>query len=448
MIPIGIDDISVAVPRTYISTEELAVCRGVDPAKYVKGIGIEKIAVLYNETLIDLAVTAVLDLFEKNPFLMEDVKRIYTSTESSVDEARSFGEFVLERLEKEDIFLRNIEPPIEQKAACISSTSSIHDVCNWVYANAIRYNIKKDPKGIVIMADEAKYDIKSKGEPTQGCGVVASVISAYPKMISFDFFRSGYYNCPTYDFYRPFGKKTPIVNGHLSTFAYLYTMREAFDNYSRRNDLAGGEEKVGVGGEDSGKHACTLDNFDYFVFHTPYPKMAEYATASLLIHEYRETKEWGHIVDEIGEDEPMPDKAERKSNNGKNGNGFHSLECLFEDEKYQRKHREFEKKFRATRVYKNFFEQKVEPSLVAARNLGNGYTSSLYLALVSLLENEVKGHGLQGRRIGFGAYGSGSSAAIFEGTLSKDAEEVIKEVELSRKLDGREKISIEEYEDR
>ena len=56
-------------------------------------------------------------------------------------------------------------------------------------------------------------------------------------------------------------------------------------------------------------------------------------------------------------------------------------------------------------------------SLEASAIIGNLYTASMYMGLRSMLEFEFKkGTDLEQKRIGFGSYGSGSSAMVFSGT--------------------------------
>ena len=42
---LGIEAISLYTPKKYLSLEELAKARGIDPQKFIKGIGQEKMSV-------------------------------------------------------------------------------------------------------------------------------------------------------------------------------------------------------------------------------------------------------------------------------------------------------------------------------------------------------------------------------------------------------------------
>lgn len=55
------------------------------------------------------------------------------------------------------------------------------------------------------------------------------------------------------------------------------------------------------------------------------------------------------------------------------------------------------------------FKEKVGPSTLTSKQLGNIYTGSLYAGLCSLIESKD----LNGKVIGMFSYGSGSAASLF-----------------------------------
>lgn len=58
---------------------------------------------------------------------------------------------------------------------------------------------------------------------------------------------------------------------------------------------------------------------------------------------------------------------------------------------------------------------QIEDSMIYNREVGNSYTASIYLGLLSLLENSEED--LSGKRIGFFSYGSGSVSEFFAGVV-------------------------------
>jgi hydroxymethylglutaryl-CoA synthase len=109
------------------------------------------------------------------------------------------------------------------------------------------------------------------------------------------------------------------------------------------------------------------------------------------------------------------------------------------------KDHEFTKLFTKTPEFQEVYETKLASSLVASKMIGNLYTASLYLGFRSSLEFEYqKGINLDGKRIGFGSYGSGASAMVF--SVQPDYEEVVKTMNLEAELGPRRKLTLDEYE--
>nr|AGH33732.1 3-hydroxy-3-methylglutaryl CoA synthase [Asparagus officinalis] len=77
------------------------------------------------------------------------------------------------------------------------------------------------------------------------------------------------------------------------------------------------------------------------------------------------------------------------------------------DESYQ--NRDLEKA--SQKVAKNLYDEKVQPTTLVPKQVGNMYTASLYAAFVSVLHN--KHSTLVGQRIVMFSYGSGLSSTMF-----------------------------------
>lgn len=83
-------------------------------------------------------------------------------------------------------------------------------------------------------------------------------------------------------------------------------------------------------------------------------------------------------------------------------------------------------------------------SILVNRQVGNIYTGSLYLSLISLL---VHGESLKvGDKLGLFSYGSGAVAEFFTGELQAGFKVVVNKKSVYELLDRRRKISIEDYE--
>lgn len=88
---------------------------------------------------------------------------------------------------------------------------------------------------------------------------------------------------------------------------------------------------------------------------------------------------------------------------------------------------------------------QLRPALMYNRRIGNSYTASLYIGLISLLENsDALG---AGQRIGLFSYGSGCMAAYFSGVLVPGFERHVHRRRAKTLLDDREWLTVQEYED-
>jgi hydroxymethylglutaryl-CoA synthase len=106
----------------------------------------------------------------------------------------------------------------------------------------------------------------------------------------------------------------------------------------------------------------------------------------------------------------------------------------------------FRRAFIRTSFYNEVFEKKVASSLEASTIIGNLYTASMYMGFRSLLEFEYKkGADLEDKRVGFGSYGSGSSAMVFSGVMQPGYRQVVKGMNLEEEMGTRKKLSMEEY---
>ena len=109
--------------------------------------------------------------------------------------------------------------------------------------------------------------------------------------------------------------------------------------------------------------------------------------------------------------------------------GLKGLNCLFDKD--------------MDREAKDTFLENFHTSITYSRRIGNIYTGSLYLGLLSLLENSdtLK----PDDNIAFFSYGSGAVCEIFTGTLAKNFKEKVNSHRLET-FQNRKKLSVSEYE--
>ena len=421
----GIDDISIYIPQLYLDASDFAHARGLDPEKLERGLGIGQMAIVdTNQDPACLASNACLKVMQKNKLTPDQIGRLYVATESALDESKAMNSYVIGMLEQvygDDTFGHC--GGIECKFACVSGSYALYDNTNWIRAGEA-----EDKYALVVVSDIAKYDMGSSGEVTQGAGAIAMLLNDKPRLLTFDPKVTSTSIKNEYDFYRPFGKETPIVHGQYSNLLYLIQVKNALTDYKSKVKRTG---LIKIKDDET-----ILDHIDYLNMHLPYSNMGKKALAYLVRHEWRSIPRWKNIIEQIGMDEPVP----------KDPRG--TIESVLADADFMAKDHEFTKLFSKTKEYMEIYESKLSSSLIASKMIGNLYTASLYLGFRSSLEFEYqKGINLEGKRVGFCSYGSGASAMIFSGVIQPEYEQVVKEMNLETELGPRTKLTLEEYEE-
>ncbi len=345
---VGIEALNAYVPMYSLALDELAAARGVDPEKYRVGLGVETMAIAPPwEDAVTLAANAAAPLFERGLVDRDEIGMLLVATESAVDHAKPVSSFVHQLL--------RVQPACrtyELKHACYSGTAALMTASQWVASGAARGR-----KALVIAADIARYDLGSAGEPTQGAGAVAMVVSAVPSQLAVDFRQSGSFAEGVFDFWRPLDRREALVDGKYSVDCYLRALEGAYADFC----AASGEPKASN---------PLLELYRAVLYHTPFPKMAWKAHRRLV---------------EI-------DAARR-------GGATSAAEL--------------------DRMAHASYGQAVAPHLAVARTVGNTYTASLYFGLSGLLETH--GEQLRGQRIALFSYGSGCCAEFFSGYVGPAA---------------------------
>ena len=421
----GIDNIGIYIPQLYLDASDFAKARGLDPEKLERGLGIKQMAIVdTNQDPACLAANACLNVMQKSKLSPDEIGRLYVATESSLDESKAMNSDVIGMLEQvygEETFRHC--GGIECKFACVSGSYALYDNTNWIRAGEA-----EGKYALVVVSDIAKYDLRSSGEVTQGAGAVAMLLNDNPRLLAFDPKVTATSIKNEYDFYRPFGKETPIVHGQYSNLLYLIQVKNALIDYKRK------VKETGLIKLKEGE--TILDHVDYLNMHLPYSNMGKKALAYLVRHEWRDLPRWKKIIEEIGMEEPIP----------KDPRG--TIESTLEDAEFMANDHQFTKLFTSTEMYAELYESKLASSLIASKMIGNLYTASLYLGFRSSLEFEYqKGVDMEGKRVGFCSYGSGASAMIFSGVIQPEYEQVVKDMNLEAELGPRTKLSLDEYEE-
>ena len=199
------------------------------------------------EDVVTLGASAAYPLMKEGE--LDDVELLLFATESGIDQSKAAGVYVHGLLD-----MHSRCRTVELKQACYSGTAGIQLAIGFVARNPTK-------KALVIASDIARYELGSPGEATQGCGAVAILISANPRIMSIDP-EAGYYTGDVMDFWRPNYRSEALVDGKYSTLVYIHTLVESWKQYA----------------EQTGR---SLSDFDRFCYHIPFTKMAEKAHQKL-----------------------------------------------------------------------------------------------------------------------------------------------------------------------
>jgi len=439
---VGIDSLAYYVPSLYVDIQELAVERNIVPDKLVKGLGLKKMTTPdYDEDSASIAANSLYRLIKENNINPKEIGRVYLGTESGVDASKPTSSYVVEILEHvfteeygERCF-KNCDI-VDLTFACAGAVDALQNCCDWVKNGENR-------KAIVIASDIAKYELNSTGEYTQGAGSVSMLVCENPSIISFN----GAWGVSTKgigDFFKPrrLFKKTnvlieaakllnkdisvneaelllenadskfwsdsndlievykeePIFEGQFSNESYRERVYEAIENFNQQNQRD------------------ILNEWENIIFHLPYAFHGRRMIVNKWLDWMQENGKSELIYSEVGH--PSPENKE-----------------------------EWVKKVSKSKLYSNFVNDKIAPGERASSEIGNMYTASIFMSLLSSLECAIdKNINITNKKIGFISYGSGSKAKIFEGTIQRNWAEKISSLNLFDGLNKRKKISIETYE--
>lgn len=248
---IGIHDLDLATTHYVLPLDAMAEAHGIDPAKFHHGLGQNRFSVpAPDEDVVTMAASASSRLLQRHP--EHNVRMVIFATETGVDQAKSAGIF-LHGLIGLDHHVRTIE----YKQACYAGTAGLQTALSHI----TRY---PDEQVLVVASDIARYALDSSGEPTQGAGAVAMLVSAAPGLVAIEP-QSGLYTSDINDFWRPNDSSTPFVEGRLSMDAYIGAILGAWDDFTARRELS-------------------ITDVDRFIHHQPFTKMARKAHAALAEH--------------------------------------------------------------------------------------------------------------------------------------------------------------------
>jgi hydroxymethylglutaryl-CoA synthase len=440
---VGIDAIDFYTPQTYLPIELLADARQIEYAKLNKGLGLSGMAVCdVNEDVATMGANAAIKIIEREKLDLNQIERIYLGTESALDAAKPTASYISQIIEehfKQPRGLQNCDV-LDMTFACVGGIDALHNCLDW-----IRLNPSK--KAIVIAADNAKYELSSGGEYTQGAGAVAMLLTSNPSILAIDP-EIGVATESVGDFFKPrrtehvgdlfkraaqilgqdisetdlkqllennndqfwsqqnqeieIHKDEPVFDGQFSNECYTARITEAFDHYKSQREVD------------------AIQDWTQLIFHLPYAYQGRRMLTPMWIDWMVAKGEINKLEDEIGES--LPNKAE---------NAYST----------------FVKAASKTNLYKTFVTTHIEKGERASSQIGNMYTASIFMSLLSFLSAAAEeNQELAQNSIGFFSYGSGSKSKVFSGEVQEKWKSKIEHCRLFETLSQRTAIDFETYE--
>jgi hydroxymethylglutaryl-CoA synthase len=410
----GIDSISFDVAKIHLPIKTLAKARNIEPEKLEKGLGLIKMTLpdTHQDTVV-FAANALTKLIQKNNLNLNEVARIYVGTESAIDSSKPISSFLVSLMEQK--FGENTLSEcdvVDFTFACIGGIDALQNCIDFVKLNPTK-------KAIVITTDFAKYDLNSTGEYTQGAGALAMLITSNPRIIAFD------NNWATstkgvFDFFKPFRtlskeevtgnknneswfdnleaeieihKDQPVFDGQYSNQCYMERTKNAYFSLKKLKNTS----------------ETIYNSWESIIMHLPYAFQGRRMLSEI------------YALDASNKIISGDEDASEYQN---------KLKGISKSEEYQ-----------------NFVNEKLMPAELASSLIGNLYTGSIFMGLLSTLAYfyDTKKE-ISNSKFGFLAYGSGSKSKVFEGTIQPNWEATITNINLFETLEQSFEIDFETYE--
>jgi hydroxymethylglutaryl-CoA synthase len=411
---IGIDAIAFDVAKLHLPIKTLALARNIEPEKLEKGLGLLKMTLPdeHQDTVV-FGANALTKLIQDNNINLGEIARIYVGTESAIDSSKPISSFLISLMEQKfgEHTLSECDV-VDFTFACIGGVDAMQNCLDFVQLNPTK-------KAIVVTTDFAKYDLNSTGEYTQGAGAVAILISSNPRIITFEN-QWGVSTKGVFDFFKPYRtiskkeitgsdtnkswfdnleseieihKDQPVFDGQYSNQCYMDRTRDAYFSFKKLKNTPD----------------TIYNSWKSIVMHLPYAFQGRRMLSEIYA---------------LDASTSIISGAETAS-------------------EYQNKLKEISK----SEDYKTFVTEKLQPAELASSLIGNLYTGSIFMGLLSTLAHFYQTNKeITDTKFGFLAYGSGSKSKVFEGTIQLEWKSALANVSLFETLENSFEIDFESYE--
>ncbi len=408
---VGIDSIAFDVPKIHLPIKTLAENRNIEPEKLIKGLGLTKMTFPdVHQDVVTFGANVVLKLIKQSDLKPDEISRIYVGSESGLDSSKPIASYIVSLLESQFGVgnFRNCDV-VDVTFACIGAVDALQTTLDYIRLNPTK-------KAIVVATDNAKYDLNSTGEYTQGAGAIAMLITSNPKILAFSQ-ATGVSTEGVFDFFKPrrtiskleitnqennpsfFGvlenevsiyKEQPVFDGQYSNSCYINRITDAYFHFKK----------------ESNQPEAVYQNWTSILMHLPYAFQGRRTFVEIFAQENPEL-----LLNPNSEDYKDKIKIIAKSQD-----------------------------------YLDFVNHKIAPSEIASGQVGNIYSGSIFLGLLSTLCHHYKEKlDLSNAKFGFIAYGSGSKSKVFEAEIQDDWKSEIQKVPLFETLDSSHELNFETY---
>ena len=400
---VGIDSIGFFAPSFYLNLENLAKLRDINPDKYKFGLMIYEMRVPdRGEDSISIGLKAAQNALVRGKIDPSEIDALFVGTETTVYAVKSIS-----NIYKDLLGIPKNCMTQDVSNACAAGTLAIINAIGMLEAGIIN-------KALIITVDISKYDLNSPGEPTQGAGAVALILTRNPRIAVFGK-HFGKISANINDFYRPEGESNAQVFGQYSVKSYINLQMEAYNNL------------ISQVGEIFA---------DFYIFHAPYSKLPLKFMQSLIVE---------HVLDNICH---IMTKFPNLEISSEEIPYFRDLsEKYLITEEIHKKLDSLEITGKRRIKIEQWIYRKLKikylPQLQIPSIFGNMYSASLWAELMYILENKANAN----ETIYFGSYGSGATALSGLLKIQPEFHQVLSNsLNICNFMINKNQISVEKYE--
>lgn len=320
--------------------------------KYVTGLGQERMSFVDDREDIGSILLTTLSRLLQNYGVdgKSEVGRLEVGTETLIDKSKSIKTSLL------SLVSGNCEGCTSVNA-CYGGTAALLNSVAWVESSAWdgRY-------AVVICGDIAVYEA-GPARPSGGCGAVAMLVGPDAPLVLEP--KRSTWAMDVWDFYKPRHSEYATVDGKLSQAAYLESVDRCWASLRLHRVEHG---------------------LDFACFHAPYNKLVQKGVARLVVAETPRDnwpEQWRPVE--------LPGESDlyRASLADKRFDAF------------------------ARELSAEFYAEKVLPSTLLSKYVGNTYTASVFFGLLSLIAAKAAELEQTSKRVLLFSYGSGSIATAY-----------------------------------